>query len=139
MPIIKMTEKFAHGPDAAAPAALAKRSFYVAQASIRVQYHVPQDRLFASYRVFSKAGKSHIVAMDPLSVPLDATAQLEQFQELLAAEKECSRVRQLLAYQLVQSLLPAKCEPPVSLRTLNLQRTVGQPRNRRCRCQIACT
>ena len=96
VPVIKMTEKFARGPDPHAPDDLAKRSFYIAQASIRVQYHVPQDRLFASYRVYSKAGKSHIVAMDPLSKPLDATAQLEQFQALLAAEKDCMRVRSLL-------------------------------------------
>ena len=97
VPIVKMTEKFAQG-DPTARDAVAKRVYYVAQGSIRVEYHVPQDRLFASYRVFSKAGRSHVVEMDPLAPPLDATAQLEQFQALLQAEKDCTLARNVLCY-----------------------------------------
>jgi hypothetical protein len=104
-PIVKMTEKFRRSDDARARGDVAKRTFYLAQDSIRVEFYVPEDRLFNSYRVYSKTGRSHVVEMDPLAKPLDAIAQLEDFQALLAAEKDCTMVR----WHAVQVLFTFTC------------------------------
>ena len=58
-----------------------------------MDYHIPPDCITHSYRVYSKLGHSHVVEADPLVEPLGALAQLEQFQALLQAEKECIAVR----------------------------------------------
>lgn len=90
-----MTEKFSSDPEAAAVDNVAKRTFYVGQDTIRVDYHVPRDRLTHSYRIYCKDGHSHVVEMDALAKPLDHIAQLEQFKALLQAEKDCTMVRSL--------------------------------------------
>lgn len=92
-PLVKMTEKFRRNPAVPAQEDVQRRVFYLAQASIRLDYHVPEDSLTNSFRVYTKAGRSHVVQSDPLLPPVDTIAQLEQFQGLLAAEKECITVR----------------------------------------------
>lgn len=92
-PLVKMTEKFRRNAAVPAQQDLQRRVFYLAQASIRVDYHVPEDSLTHSYRVYTKQGRSHVVQSDPLLPPVDTIAQLEQFQQLVAAEKECMTVR----------------------------------------------
>ena len=91
-PLVKMTEKFQRNPSVSAQSDVARRVFYLSQDAIRVDYHIPEDRITHSYRVYTKAGQSHIVQSDPLLDQVDSMAQLEQFQALLAAEKECSMV-----------------------------------------------
>lgn len=95
-PLVKMTEKFRRNPAAPAQEDVQRRVFYLAQASIRLDYHVPEDSLTNSFRVYTKTGRSHVVQSDPLLPPVDTIAQLEQFQGLLAAEKECITVRGIL-------------------------------------------
>jgi hypothetical protein len=91
-PIVKMTEKFRRNPEKPAQHDIAKRTFYLAQKSFRVDFHVPEDRVTNSYRLYTKDGHSHIVLSDPLLERVDAITQLEQFQQLLEAEKECITV-----------------------------------------------
>jgi hypothetical protein len=91
LPIVKMSEKF-QKPESGARNNVAKRTYYVSQDTIRVDYHIPDDHLTNSYRIYCKDGHSHVVEMDPLAPPLDHMAQLEQFQELLQAEKDCTMV-----------------------------------------------
>jgi len=92
-PLVKMTEKFRRNHAVPAQGDVQRRVFYLAQASIRIDYHVPENSLTHSYRVYTKQGRSHVVQSDPLLPPVDTIAQLEQFQQLVAAEKECMTVR----------------------------------------------
>jgi hypothetical protein len=92
LPIVKMTEKFGRTPGSK-QGGVARRTFYLSQDTIRVDYHVPVDCLTNSYRIYSKEGHSHIVEMNPLAAPVGPIAQLEQFQALLQAEKDCITVR----------------------------------------------
>jgi hypothetical protein len=87
-----MTEKFRRNPAVPAQSDIARRVFYLSQDAIRVDYHIPEDRITHSYRVYTKTGHSHIVQSDPMLGPVDSMTQLEQFQALLVAEKECSTV-----------------------------------------------
>lgn len=94
-PLVKMAEKFQRNPAVSAQSDVARRVFYLSQDAIRVDYHIPEDRITHSYRVYTKTGHSHIVQSDPMLDQVDSMAQLEQFQGLLAAEKECSMVCKL--------------------------------------------
>jgi hypothetical protein len=105
-PLVKMTETFRRNAAVSAQADVARRVFYLAQDSIRVDYHIPEDRITHSYRIYTKTGHSHIVQSDPMRDKVDQITQLEQFQALLAAEKECSMVLSL-AQERVGCLTPA--------------------------------
>ena len=104
--IRKMTEKFelpdvkaAPEPDADGNAGVAipahkrirKRVFNVVGELIRIDYHYGEGRVTASQKLFYKDGTHDIVQVDPLEPkPGDIELQ-EEFQSLLAAEKQCTQ------------------------------------------------
>lgn len=93
LPISKMTEKFGRNDKIAPADDIAKRTYYVAQDTIRIDYQVPKDRLTSSYRIYTKDGHRHAVEVDPLAPAVNPLLQVEQFQQLLTAEKDCMVVR----------------------------------------------
>lgn len=93
LPINKMTEKYARNEAVPQAEDIAKRTYYLTQDTIRIDYQVAQDRLTSSYRIYTKDGHRHTVEVDPLALAADPLAQVEQFQQLLIAEKDCMAVR----------------------------------------------
>ena len=104
--IRKMTEKFelppgvkssttiaAKGAASGLPAhqRIRKRVFNIEGELIRIDYHYGEGRVSASQKLFYKDGTHDIVLVDPLEPkPGDIELQ-EEFQSLLAAEKQCTQ------------------------------------------------
>jgi hypothetical protein len=95
--IRKMTEKFELPSNADAPGALPahkcvrKRVFNIVGECTRIDYHYGAGRVTASQKLFYKDGTHDIVTVDPLEKkPGDIELQ-EEFQSLLAAEKQCTQ------------------------------------------------
>ena len=61
LPIVKMTQKFMRSKNVDATEDIAKKTYYMSQDTIRIDYHVVVDRLTNSYRVYTKDGHSHVV------------------------------------------------------------------------------
>eukprot|EP00803_Ostreobium_quekettii_P006145 evm.model.scf_58.17 EVM.evm.TU.scf_58.17 scf_58:148652-165934(+) len=89
IPIVKMTEKFSRNPDVPADEDVAKRVFYRSQDMIKIEFHYAKNKITNSSRIFHKDGHSNIVQVDPLAKRLQAGFLLDEYQELLLAEKEC--------------------------------------------------
>ena len=56
----------------------------------QVIYHYGDDRVTSSFRSYAKDGTEHVVVqVDPFSRPPSTAVQLEEFQQLQAAERDC--------------------------------------------------
>lgn len=86
-PICKMTQKFERNPDRGADEDPAKVTFYVAEDRIRVQFHRLPNRITASSRQYTKDGKSSVIAVDPYAAPPKKQDLVDEYQNLLIAEK----------------------------------------------------
>lgn len=88
-PVIrKMTERFRRTPELDAEVDVAKRTFNLADGTIKVRYHYGRDRVTASSRIFSKAGH-RVVQVDPFSKPPADEVMLDEYGQLQQAEREC--------------------------------------------------
>lgn len=88
-PVRKVSEKFARDPARPAAEDVAKRVFYVGAAQIKLQFHYAPGRITASSRVYTKDGTAHETQVDPFAVPPKESELLDEFQRLIAMEKEC--------------------------------------------------
>lgn len=95
LPIAKMTERFSRNTNVSADEDVSKRVFYLAEDQIKIEFHYAPNRITNSSRIFHKDGHSQIVQVDPLAKKLQPMFLLDEFQELLLAEKECVQVRNL--------------------------------------------
>lgn len=88
-PVIrKMTERFRRTPELDSEVDIAKRTYNMANGTIKVRYHYGRDRATASSRTFSKAGH-HVVQVDPFSKPPTDAVMLDEYGQLQQAEREC--------------------------------------------------
>ena len=88
--IRKMAEKFRRSPGVDAEEDVKKRTFDVANNTIKVKYHYGTDRVTNSFRSYAKDGSGYtIVQVDPFSRPPTDQQMLDEFKKLETAEREC--------------------------------------------------
>eukprot|EP00741_Cyanophora_paradoxa_P015016 tig00020830_g14487.t1 len=89
--IKKMTEKYSRNRAIDAESDIAKRTYYMTQGRIRVEYHTAPGRITASSREYSKDGRTDINSVDPFAREPKKPILLEDYQRVLHAEKECQQ------------------------------------------------
>lgn len=99
--IRKMTEKYElpdakavadrGGPNIPAHKRMCKRVFNIEGELIRIDYHYGEGRVTADQKLFYKDGTHDIVQVDTLEAKLSDIELQEEFQALLAAEKQCTQ------------------------------------------------
>mmetsp|Transcript_27648 Transcript_27648/g.69682 ORF Transcript_27648/g.69682 Transcript_27648/m.69682 type:complete len:469 (+) Transcript_27648:102-1508(+) len=92
--IRKMTLKYGRNPEADPETDIFKKTFYVAEERIRIIYHYHPSRITRSQRIYTNDNAHalrHITQVDPLARRPKESQLLEEYQRLVAEERECTQ------------------------------------------------
>ena len=87
--IVKMTEKFTRDENKSANEDVAKRTFYVVDKKIRLEYHFGEGKITRSVREYSKDGGFYTEIIDPFMPRPKLVETVEEFHALLQTEIKC--------------------------------------------------
>ncbi|KAG2393056.1 hypothetical protein C9374_009633 [Naegleria lovaniensis] len=87
--IVKMTEKFTRDESKNANEDVAKRTFYVVDKKIRLEYHYGEGKITRSVREYTKDGGFYTEIIDPFMPRPKLVETVEEFHSLLQTEIKC--------------------------------------------------
>ena len=87
--IIKMTEKFLRDESRNANEDVAKRTFYIVDKKIRLEYHYGEGKITRSVREYTKDGQFYTEIIDPFMPRPKLVDTVEEYHALLQTEVKC--------------------------------------------------
>jgi len=87
--VTKMTEKFLRNESKNANEDVAKRTFYITDKKIRLEYHFGEGKITRSVREYTKDGGFYTEIIDPFMPRPKLVETVEEFQTLLDTENKC--------------------------------------------------